>query len=89
MQEKNDAISMNKDDMDIQLEEKNDDIILSRGKRCWVCVFFLAMNVVCNMDNGFFPPATEEIRKDFNMDDDLLGIFGSVVFLGNLLGYNI
>jgi hypothetical protein len=86
MQEKNDAISTNKNDMDIQLEDKTDDIMLSRGRRCCVCIFFLIMNVVCNMDNGFFPPATEEIRKDFNMDDDMLGLFGSVVFLGNLIG---
>jgi predicted MFS family arabinose efflux permease len=38
------------------------------------------------MDNGFFPPATAEIRRDFKIDDGLLGMFGSVVFLGNLLG---
>ncbi len=86
MQEKNDANSTNKNDMDIQLEDKTDEIILQRGKRSWVCVFIIVMNVVCNMDNGFFPPATEEIRKDFDMDEGTLGLFGSVVYLGNLIG---
>jgi predicted MFS family arabinose efflux permease len=86
MQEKNDAISSNKIDVNINTEGLSDGIILSRGKRSWVCIFFLVMNVVCNMDNGFFPPATAEIRRDFKIDDGLLGMFGSVVFLGNLLG---
>lgn len=85
MQEKNDT-SINKNDINVEIEDKSEELTLPRGKRCWVFVFFVAMNIVCNMDNGFFPPATQELRRDFKMDDSILGIFGSVVYLGNLIG---
>jgi hypothetical protein len=38
------------------------------------------------MDHGTIPAATSEIKNDLNINDDILGIFGSLVYLGNLLG---
>jgi hypothetical protein len=65
---------------------KKKEVVLSRTSR-WILFFLLfIIQIVMNMDHGTVPAATDEIRKDLNIDDDILGIFGSLVFLGNLIG---
>ncbi len=66
--------------------ENNKDIQLSRGTRWWLFVLFIVLQLLMNIDHGTFPAATEEIRTDLKIDDNILGIFGSLVFLGNLIG---
>ena len=39
-----------------------------------------------NVDHGTVPAATEEIKKDLNINDEQLGLFGSLVYLGNMFG---
>lgn len=62
------------------------DVILSRGIRWFLFFLFIILQILMNVDHGTFPAATEEIRKDLDIDDNILGIFGSLVFLGNLIG---
>jgi hypothetical protein len=64
-------------------------IILGSGKRWCVFIYILIVNILINFDHGYFPAATEEFKRDFHIDEDLLGLFGSAVYFGNLLGiYN-
>jgi hypothetical protein len=65
---------------------RNADIVLNRGTRWFLFVLFFLIQILMNMDHGTMPAATEDIRKDLSIDDDILGIFGSLVFLGNLIG---
>ena len=59
---------------------------LSRRTR-WVLFFLLfIIQILMNMDHGTIPAATDEIRNDLKIKDDVLGIFGSLVFFGNLIG---
>jgi hypothetical protein len=69
------------------LNERNgNEIVLSKTSR-WVLFFLLFLvQILMNMDHGTVPAATEDIRRDLNIDDDILGIFGSLVFLGNIIG---
>jgi hypothetical protein len=62
------------------------DFILSRSVRWFLFILFIFLQLLMNIDHGTFPAATEEIRLDLNIDDNILGIFGSLVFLGNLIG---
>jgi hypothetical protein len=70
---------------EIKLEQSG-RIVLARNKRCWVFAFIIAVNIFINFDHGYFPAATEEFKKDFNMNSSMLGLFGSAVYFGNLLG---
>jgi len=59
---------------------------LSRRTR-WVLFFLLfIIQILMNMDHGTIPAATDEIRNDLKIKDDVLGIFGSLVFFGNIIG---
>jgi hypothetical protein len=59
----------------------------SYRNRYLVFMYIIILNIFTNFDQGFLPAATEEFKKDFDQDGAwLLGIFGSVVYFGNLLG---
>jgi predicted MFS family arabinose efflux permease len=47
---------------------------------------FLFMNILVNVDHGIVPAATDDIEKDLKIGETQLGLFGSLVFLGNLIG---
>jgi hypothetical protein len=67
-------------------ERRAKELILSRTTR-WILFFiFFIIQILMNMDHGTIPAATEDIRIDLNIDNKILGIFGSLVFLGNLIG---
>jgi hypothetical protein len=68
------------------IDPKHLGVIYTRRTRWVMFVFFMAIYLLINMDHGTIPAATTEIKKDMGVDDDSLGIFGSLVYLGNLLG---
>ncbi len=39
-----------------------------------------------NIDHGIIPAATEEVRKDLGVRNSQLGIMGSIVYLGLVVG---
>lgn len=51
-----------------------------------VFALLLIINIVANMDHGTLPAATNEIRKDFNINSEALGLLGSLSYAGTLLG---
>jgi hypothetical protein len=59
---------------------------LSRNVRWFIFGILLLVTIMINMDHGTIPAATEEIKESLNLGDDDLGYFGSLVFLGNIIG---
>ena len=43
-------------------------------------------NMLVNFDHGIVPAATKEIKSDLNLDNIQLGLLGSVVYCGLLVG---
>lgn len=66
--------------------KKNKNIILSRYTRWFIFVLFILLAILMNFDHGTVPAATSEIKSDLDINDTILGIFGSLVFLGNMIG---
>lgn len=62
------------------------EIYISKKTRWVIFTILMILQIMMNVDHGTVPAALEEIRKDLKIDDDLLGIFASLVFLGNLIG---
>ena len=72
------------DERIIQL--KKISIPLPRRKRWLIFSIFVILNIMINVDHGTVPAATEEIKKDLNINDEQFGLFGSLVYLGNMFG---
>lgn len=65
---------------------KNYNYRLSRNVRWFIFCILVLVTVMINMDHGTIPAATEEIKESLNLGNDDLGYFGSLVFLGNIIG---
>lgn len=61
-------------------------IQLSRLIRWLVFALLFAGITLVNIDHGTVPAATIELKQSLNIDDQTLGVFGSLVFFGNLIG---
>ena len=61
-------------------------VLLEKNTRYFIFTILVITNLIINMDHGTIPAATSEIKRDLKVDDDTLGIFGSLVYLGNLIG---
>ena len=68
------------------VDPKQIGVVFSRKIRSFIFILIIITNLIINMDHGTIPAATSEIKKDLNIDDASLGVFGSLVFFGNLLG---
>lgn len=67
-------------------KNKQSKINLSRNVRWFIFYVLTLVTIMVNMDHGTIPAATEEIKTSLDQGDDVLGLFGSLVFLGNILG---
>lgn len=65
---------------------KSFNLRLSRNVRWFIFCVLVLVTIMINMDHGTIPAATEEIKFSLNLGDDDLGYFGSLVFLGNIIG---
>lgn len=61
-------------------------IVFPRNYRYTIFFIILFTNLIINMDHGTIPAATSEIKNNLQIDDSSLGVFGSLVYLGNILG---
>ena len=77
---------INRDFTNEVVNVKRDGLIFSRNVRGVIFIIILSTNLIINMDHGTIPSATTEIKQDRNIDDAALGIMGSLVYFGNLLG---
>lgn len=64
-------------------------ITFKRGFRYFAFILIFSINIVVNMDHGTLPAATNDIMKDLNITEKTLGIFGSLVYLGNMIGKDL
>lgn len=68
------------------MSNKNIHLRLSRNVRWFIFCILVLVTVMINMDHGTIPAATEEIKESLKLGNDDLGYFGSLVFLGNIIG---
>ena len=66
----------------------NSKIGVKFSRKIRYLIFFILVltNLIMNMDHGTIPAATLEIKQDLKIDNDVLGVFGALVYLGNLIG---
>ena len=65
---------------------KSISFAINRTRR-WILFFLFAIiNLLMNFDHGTIPAATEQIRSFLNLSDSQLGLFGSFVFAGVIIG---
>lgn len=76
------------DDIDniIEEEEEQPQPLLSDMGLKIVFVFICITNVLVNVDHGWIPACTVTIKRDLGLDNASLGLLGSVVYVGLLLG---
>lgn len=55
-------------------------------KRKLIFSLIFIVNVLINIDHGAIPAATTILKRDLDMDNVSLGIIGSLVYLGLVLG---
>ncbi len=70
----------------LKSKEQKSYIKLERKDRMIVFWLLTFMNILFNMDHGTIPAATQEIQNDMNIQETVLGSFGSLVYLGSLIG---
>lgn len=49
-------------------------------------ILFFILQIVLSLDQGVFPVALDNIKKDLNVDDVEVGFFGSSEYIGLILG---
>jgi hypothetical protein len=64
----------------------NSNLKLSKNVRWFIFIILLLISIMVNMDHGTIPAATLEIKESLKAGDDILGVFGSLVFFGNIIG---
>ena len=71
--------------MDITTINKN-PFPISRRKRWITFILLLSFNLTLNLDQGTLSGTTSDLKKTLNMEDQELGLFGGMVFLGSTIG---
>ena len=65
---------------------KSISFVINRKIR-WILFFlFIIINLLMNFDHGTIPAATEQLRNYLELTDSELGLFGSLVFIGVIIG---
>ena len=80
------GIAENPTELQIECKTEINEIYISRKIRWFIFTIYIFLQIMMNVDHGTVPAAIEEIRKDLALDDNILGVFASLVFLGNLIG---
>ena len=70
----------------VQLENQEKGIKIDSKKRTQVFVLLALLNIVLNMDHGTIPASSNEIMAELKIQETTLGSFGSLVYLGCLIG---
>ena len=63
----------------------NGNISISKSTRWYVYTLFVISNIFITIDHGSIPASTWNLYKIFKSNQEI-GLFGSLVFVGNLLG---
>ena len=60
--------------------------VINRKVRWTIFLLFTIINLLMNFDHGTVPAATQQLRIYLELTDSELGLFGSLVFLGVIIG---
>lgn len=69
----------------MQNNDNQEKIKLSNTSRWIVYTLFLTSNALISMDHGSIPASTEQLRSVISYDQGI-GLFGSLVYVGNIIG---
>jgi hypothetical protein len=61
-------------------------IVIPRFNRYIIFYLILGINLSVNMDHGTIPAATNQLKESLEINPAELGLFGSLVYFGNLIG---
>ena len=67
------------------IDPSSKSLSLSHKSRWFVYILFLLANVLISLDHGSIPASTQPLRLIAG-SDQALGLFGSLVFVGNIIG---
>lgn len=67
------------------IDPSSKTLSLSHKSRWFVYILFLLANILISLDHGSIPASTHPLRKIAG-SDQALGLFGSLVFVGNIIG---
>lgn len=67
------------------LQQKKSTLALPQKSRWLVYSLFLIVNIAISLDHGSIPASTAQLRKVVR-SDQAIGLFGSLVFVGNIIG---
>ena len=73
-----------KEELDLNLTN-NENFTIPKSTRWFVYIIFIISNIFITLDHGSIPASTWCLYKLFNSNQEI-GLFGSLVFVGNLLG---
>ena len=65
---------------------KSISYVIKRRIRWIIFSIFAVINLLMNFDHGIIPAATEQLRNYLDLTDSELGLFGSFVFIGVIIG---
>ena len=65
---------------------KSVSFVINRNIRWLLFIIFIIINLLMNFDHGTIPAATEQIRLYMALSNSKLGLFGSLVFIGVIIG---
>lgn len=54
----------------------------------FIFVIIFSTNLMINVDHGILPACTKEVKRDLHLDNANLGLLGSLVYVGLVMGKN-
>ena len=76
----------NDENIDMSIDSNiNEKVSISKSTRWFVYILFIVSNIFITIDHGSIPASTWNLYKIFNSNQEI-GLFGTLVFLGNLIG---
>jgi len=76
---------INKNDNEELIDPENLIELSPRGRNI-VFVLYLISNILISMDHGSIPASINELRQQLTSYDQSIGLFGSLVYFGNIIG---
>ena len=60
-------------------------MILPQSTRWFIYILFVLSNILISFDHGSIPASTKQLHN-LVKSDQAIGLFGSLVFIGNIIG---
>ena len=83
--ESNNDLNQNSESNNKSKANSNQNLFISKSDRWYAYTLLVISNIFIQMDHGSIPASTWNLYKIFNSNQEI-GLFGSLVFIGNLIG---